>query len=258
LPITGNDCAEAVDKALAVVRKKAQDVTDGYLDKVEQWGSKQEQYLEDLQKFLDGEIAVEPSSPGSPPDVPLAEKYPTPADYSKAFGDGFLKYICENVTINFTWDGKGTDVSSGATVSDPTYLTGFSVSGALGGVAGGGTLIGPGESDVSLIDTFLGNLSSLASKLVVTLPSVPGVTTFLPPTVTFNTDAQLFADPAFHVSSNPSYDEILLGVCTDLITSFKTSLEPNFESDTSCLHSVVAMPNVPAGFSGTVSMSSIS
>jgi hypothetical protein len=253
MAFTPGTCAYYVDEALGKVRERSQNVTDGYASEAEQWALDQEKYLEDLKKYLDGEIAEEPESPGPPPDVPGigGGGYPTAADYSKAFGDGFLSYVCDKVTVMFSWDGKGTDVSSGSTVSDPSFPAGFSVSTA----SGGGTLVGPGQDDASMIGTFLGNLSALASDLVVTLPATPGVMAFTPATVTFKAGAKLSADPSSHVdSSNPSYEAILKGVCTELVNSFKS----NFLSDTSCIHRVIPMVNIPAGFLGTVKMVSIS
>jgi hypothetical protein len=251
MAFTPGSCAYSVDESLGKIRKKAQDVTDGYAEEADEWLVEQGKYLEDLQKYFDGEIGVEPSSPGSPPEVPSIDKFPSPADYSKAFGDGFLKYVCDNVVVVFTWDGTGTDVSSGSTITDPLCATGFSVSGATGG----GTLEGPGASDPSKINSFLGNLSSLVSDLEVMLPAVPGVSSFNIATVKFKANAKLSAEPSKHATGDsPSYEGILGAVCKELIDSFKA----NFLSDTDCVHFVTAMPNVSAGFSGTASMASIS
>jgi hypothetical protein len=246
-------CEYYVDNALGAVRDKAQSVTDAYLREAERWASEQAAYLENLKKYLNREIVEEPDSPGPPPEAPGigGDGYPTPADYNKAFGDGFLSYICDNVTVKFSWDGKGTEVSSGSTVSDPTFPGGFSVFGA----SGGGTLVGPGKDDASMIGAFLGNLSALVSDLVVLLPTVPGATSFLPVSVKFKAGAKLSADPSSHVdASNPSYEVILTGVCGDLVGSFKS----NFLSETDCVHKVIAMVNIPGGFSGKVKMTSIS
>jgi hypothetical protein len=252
MAFTPGSCAYAVDQSLAKVRQEAQDVTDAYVAAADEWSVKQEKYLEDLQKYFDGAVSVEPESPGPPPEVPSADEYPSPADYNKAFGDGFIKCICDNVTVQFTWDGTGTDTSSGSTVSDPLSITGFLVSGA----SGGGTLEGPGKDDSSMIDTFLGNLSSLVSDLEVTLPAPPGVSYFDPVTVKFKENAKLSAVPSEYAQGdNPSYEGVLKGVCADLIKSFKT----NFLSSTDCTNYVTAlMGNVPAGFSGTAAMASIS
>jgi hypothetical protein len=236
-----------VDASLKVVRDKAQKVVDDYNSACEEWAQEQEQFLADLQDYLDGKTDVEPESPGPPPALPEPEDFPTPEDYSKAYGDGFLKYICDNAEVRFSWSGSGTDVSSGSAVSDPSFPTGFSVSGA----SGGGTLAWPSDAG-----TIWGKLSALASNLVVQLPA-DATAAFLPPTVVFKGEAQLEADPTSHVNSDPSktsYLDVLEGVCTELIDSFKS----NFKSETDCVHMVVALPNVSAGFSGKVKMSSIS
>jgi hypothetical protein len=253
MAFTVGSCEYYVDDAMGKVRDKAQSVTDNYRQEAEQWASQQEDYLRDLQKYLNGEISVEPVAPGPPPEVPGVggDGYPSSADYNKAFGEGFLKYICENVVVGFSWDGKGTDVSSGSSVPDPTYPAGFSVSGS----SGGGTLVGPGQNDVSMLNTFLGNLSALVSDLVVMLPVVSGATSFLPASVKFKAGAKLSANPASHVDhSNPTYEAILKGVCGELVQSFKA----NFMSETDAVHFVIPMANVPAGFSGKVKMTSLS
>jgi hypothetical protein len=253
MALSGTGCKDAVDESLGVVRERARQVTESYLGEAEQWASNQETYLEDMKRYLAGELTVEPASPGPPPEVPSVGGggYPSTEDYNKAFGDGFLKYVCDNVVVQFTWNGTGVDSSSGSTVPDPLSVSGFSVSGSNGG----GVLAGPGPTDPSKINTFLGNLSVLAAGLVVTLPVGPSGAVFTPATVTFKVGALLSADPSAHVSpSGPSYGEILQGVCEDLISSFKK----NFPSEFNCVHFVPTMANVPAGFSGTVSMSSIS
>lgn len=255
MSLSGSGCATAVDKSLGVVRAKAQTVVDKYVLDCEEWAAEQERYLADLKEYLNGNALVEPESPGPPPAVPDPSDFPTPGDYSKAFGEGFLKYICDNVSVKFSWSGTGVDSSSGSTISDPSFLTGFTVSGA----AGGGVLAGPGKNDVSKIDTFLGNLSALASGLVVTLPLEPGKSVFIPSSVVFKAGAKLEADPSSHVDSdnpgNTSYLGVLEGVCAELISSFKS----NFKSQTSCVHMAQGtFPNVPAGFSGTATMDSIS
>jgi hypothetical protein len=253
MAFTSGSCAYAVDEAIGKIRQKAQKVTDDYFLEADKWASDQEKYLEDLQKYFEGETEVEPESPGPPPKVPAVDKFPSPEDYSEAFGDGFLKCICDNVMVQFTWDGTGTDVVSGSTLPDPSYPTGgFLVSGA----SGEGVLVGPGKNDPSMLNTFLGNLSSLVSGLKVTLPAVPGVTLFNPVTVKFKAGAKLSADPSQYAKGgNPSYEGVLKGVCADLIDSFKK----NFASTTDGTNYVTALiANVPAGFSGSVAMASIS
>jgi hypothetical protein len=229
------------------VRDKAQKVVDEYNQACEEWAGEQEQYLSDLQDYLDGKTSVEPESPGPPPALPDPSEFPTPEDYGKAFGDGFLGYICENVSVQFSWSGSGTDAGSGSTITDP--MTSFSVSGA----SGAGTLVWPSESG-----TLFSKLSELASNLVVTLPMTPVVSVFSPPTVNFKPMAQLSADPSSHVGSDPSatsYKAVLAGVCGELVSSFQS----NFKSETSCNRMAQgSFPNVPAGFSGTLTMSSIS
>jgi hypothetical protein len=246
-------CAFVVDESMAKIRQKTQEVVDDYVTEADKWASDQEKYLEDLQKYLNGVIKVEPESPGPPPEVPSVDEYPSSADYNKAFGDGFLKFVCDNVVVQFAWDGTGTDTSSGSTVSDPSFPTGYFL---VSGASGGGTLEGPGKNDPSMLNTFLNNLSLLVSDLEVTLPAVSGVTYFDPVTVKFKAGAKLSANPSKYADGdNPSYEGILTGVCADLIDSLKK----NFPSDTGCVNYVTALlANVPGGFSGTAAMSSIS
>jgi hypothetical protein len=251
LALSGSACAAAVDKEFGLVRARAGEVSGAYKEAADAWAVRQEQYLKDLQDFIGGVIAVEPESPGPPPESPGVDKFPSSLDYNKAFGDSFLRYVCENVVVDFDWDGRGVDVRNGRMVSDPVYPAGFSVLGA----SGGGVFSGPGPGDVSRSDVFLNELSTLVSALEVTLPAIPGATTFTPVVVNFEQGAKLESSFSPKPGGDEAdYESTLLGLCEDLITSFKQ----NFKSVTGAVHKVASMPYVPSGFIGQASMSSIS
>jgi hypothetical protein len=259
MSLNAQGCFDAVDGSLYAVRSKAQDMSDAYSEEFNSWVEDTNQYLSDLQDYLDGILDTMPEEVRSPPAAPATDEFPTPADYHKAFGDAFLKYICDNVEVEFSWDGEATSTSSGSTVYDSSYPDGFSVSGA----SGGGTLAGPTVDDSpNLLKKFLENLSSLVSGLEVTLPVVPGAQTFSPSKVKFASGAKLEAGDNLMLvtpkpsKDNPSYEATLLNLCDELVASFKA----NFKSSTSAQHVVTAQaPALSEGFfSGNVEMVSIS
>jgi hypothetical protein len=259
MALSASGCYDSINSELALIRDNAKKVSDDFNEELSLWIDSKNQYLKDLQDYLDGITDEEPEDVGPPPSAPDTGKFPSPDDYTKAFGNGFLKYLCANVKVEFSWNGKASHISSGSTVLDTSYPNGFSVSGA----GGGGDLKGPSMDDSpNFLEKFLNNLSALASGLEVTLPVTPGAKVFSPVKVKFASGAKLEAgDNLTLVTPKPSrekptYEDTLLNLCSELVASFKS----NFKSSTNADHTVASMVStVSEGvFSGEVVMVSIS